>query len=402
MASTARKLTHHFCRNVTEPGIFADTASPARLVVRSGKRGVSKSWDCRVTFAGKRTTPTIGRFPDMSLEDARTEANARKAMARDGMDPKQTRQAEAAPVTLADCLAGFLADNPKSAADPQWAQHTRDYILPVIGDCPVADIGLENVLAVLRPIWTVKNETARRTQSKIKRVLAWAIAHRLRDPYNPASWDALSAILPAKADVVRVRHQSAVRIEDAPRFWTELGKRRGVGVDALAFLILTVQRTANVLNADWGQFTFNANDHGRWAIPGARMKAGKAHSVPLQPAAVQILRRQPAFGSASGLVFEIRGKTLSTNTLRQQMLKMSLADPQSYMDGEHRDRHAVPHGWRSTFRSWAVNRGIEREAAEKQLAHDLGSAVEQAYQRADMLERRAAIMNEWHSFLEGT
>jgi hypothetical protein len=116
---------------------------------------------------------------------------------------------EAAPLTFSDCLSGFLADNQKATADPQWAQHNRDYILPAIGDCPVADVGLENVLAVLRPIWTTKNETARRTQSKMKRVLAWAIAHRLRDPYNPAGWDALSATLPAKADVVRVRHQSA-------------------------------------------------------------------------------------------------------------------------------------------------------------------------------------------------
>ncbi len=305
------------------------------------------------------------------------------------------------PVTFADCLAGFLADNPKTAVDPQWVQHCRDYILPAIGGTPIADITLEHILAVLRPIWTTKNETARRTQSKMKRVLAWAVAHRLREPYNPATWDGnLSAVLPAKGAVTIVRHQSAVRIEDAPRFWGALRKRRGVGVDALAFLILTVQRTANVLYADWQQFAFNDAGGGRWDIPGAAMKAGKPHSVPLQASAVDILKHQPDFGAASGLVFHINGKPLSANTMRMQMIKMSRADATGFMDGEHRDRHAVPHGWRSTFRSWAANRGIEREAAEKHLAHDLGSAVEMAYQRADMIERRAAIMDEWYSYLE--
>jgi integrase len=397
----ARKLSHNFCRNVTEPGIYADTASPVRLVVRAGKRATTKTWDCRLTFDGKRTAPTIGRFPDMPLEEARLEANARKALARQGADPKQANQPDVKLHTFADCLTAFLADNPKAAADPQWSQHCRDYISPAIGDIPVADIALEHVLSVLRPIWTAKNETARRTQSKMKRVLGWAIAHRLREPYNPAVWDTnLSAVLPSKNEVVRVRHQSAVQIEDAPRFWSDLLNRRGAGVDALAFLILTVQRTSNILGARWEEISLHDDGKGRWNIPGSAMKNGKAHSVPLQPAAVAILRRQPGFDGGGGLVFHISRKGLSSNTLRQQMLKMSARDLTGFMDAEHSDRHAVPHGWRSTFRSWGANRGIEREALEKQLAHDIGSAVERAYQRADMIDRRLAIMEQWTAFLE--
>ncbi len=396
MATTARKLTHNFCRSVSEAGIYADLASPVRLVVRAGKRGIAKTWDCRLTYAGKRVTPTLGRWPDMGLEDARAEASKRKALARDGVNPKTAPKTEQA--TFADCLQGFWRDNPKTAADPQWVQHCRDHILPVIGDTPVADIALDHVLAVLRPIWLTKNETARRAQSKMRRVIAWACVHRLREPYNPAVWDGnLEAVLPAKNDVATVRHQSAVQIHDAPRFWAALSKRRGVGADALAFLVLTVQQSGNILNADWSQITVNEAGGGRWDIPAGLMKAGKPHSVPLQAAAVDILKRQPGYGSAAGLVFTAKGERISEHAMRLEMRRVSLADAAGFWDG---DRHATPHGWRSTFRSWAANRGIEREAAEKQLAHDLGSAVEMAYQRADMIERRAAIMNEWHAFLE--
>ena len=100
MPAGARKLSHNICRNVIELGIYDDTPSRVRLVVH----------------AGKRTAPTIDRFPDMPLE----KASARKALARQGADPKQTDQADLKLPTFSDCLTGFLADNQKATADPQW------------------------------------------------------------------------------------------------------------------------------------------------------------------------------------------------------------------------------------------------------------------------------------------
>ena len=398
---TSVKLTEHYCRNASQTKITQDVASQVRLNVRAGKTKTSKWWDMRLSYNGKQVNPTLGHYPAMSLAEARFEAGRRKELARQGRDPRLAKPDTPGALTFEDCLSGFLADNPGPAADPQWEQHARDYILPMLGYRPVEEISLEDVLEVLRPIWTTKNETARRTQSKIKRILAWAIAHQHRGPYNPGFWSGnLSAVLPAKKEV---RHQSAVPIEDAPRFWADLATRRGVGVDALAFLVLTGQRTANVLHAKTEEFRFHRDGTGRWDIPGVAMKTRKPHTLPLQRQAVELVKRQPSFGSG-GLVFVMASKSLSYNTMRQQMLKMSAADQRrggaGYMDGEHVDRHAVPHGWRSTFRSWGANKGIEREALEKQLAHDIGSAVERAYQRADMIDRRLAIMEQWTAFLE--
>lgn len=62
---------------------------------------------------------------------------------------------------------------------------------------------------------------------------------------------------------------------------------------------------------------------------------------------------------------------------------------------------AVPHGLRSTFRNWVAETGQSREAAELQLAHKFGSAVEHAYYRTDLIDERATLLSKWHDYLEG-
>jgi integrase len=62
-------------------------------------------------------------------------------------------------------------------------------------------------------------------------------------------------------------------------------------------------------------------------------------------------------------------------------------------------RAAVPHGLRSTFRQWAAEQGYQRDMAEIALAHFIGSDVERAYQRSDMLERRRDMMAAWAAYL---
>ena len=64
-------------------------------------------------------------------------------------------------------------------------------------------------------------------------------------------------------------------------------------------------------------------------------------------------------------------------------------------------RPAVPHGLRSSFRDWAAETGIDRDMAEMALAHNVGSEVERAYRRSDMLERRRSMMAVWGQFLRG-
>lgn len=103
----------------------------------------------------------------------------------------------------------------------------------------------------------------------------------------------------------------------------------------------------------------------------------------------------------TGLVFKSRNQTtLSDMTLSALMKRMHASDEQGYIDRSSA-LPAVPHGLRSTFRDWVAETGQSREAAELQLAHKFGSAVEHAYYRTDLLDERARLLKKWAAFLEG-
>lgn len=140
-----------------------------------------------------------------------------------------------------------------------------------------------------------------------------------------------------------------------------------------------------------------------WVIPAARMKMKREHRVPLPPAAVALLDALPRL-DGNPLVFPAaRGGMLSDMTLSATMRRMHEAAESAgtggYIDARNK-RPAVPHGLRSTFRDWVAERTtFAGEMAEVALAHRISNAVEAAYRRGDMVEKRRAMMDAWAGFL---
>jgi integrase len=122
------------------------------------------------------------------------------------------------------------------------------------------------------------------------------------------------------------------------------------------------------------------------------MKMGKSHDVPLCDAAVAILRTQAAErgGSENPFVFVGRPmRSLSNMALAMLMRRVGAGD-------------VTVHGMRASFRMWAADVAhAPFEIAEAALAHQVGNAVVQAYQRSNMLERRRPIMQSWADFVTG-
>ena len=141
---------------------------------------------------------------------------------------------------------------------------------------------------------------------------------------------------------------------------------------------------------------------GVWTIPSHKMKAKREHRVPLTLPMVEIINRQHRTDS-SGIIFKAaRGGMLSDMTLSALMKRMHekhLSAGSGFIDTKSK-RPAVPHGLRSTFRDWVAENEQSREAAELQLAHQFGSAVEHAYYRSDLLDQRARLLDDWFNFLE--
>ncbi len=269
--------------------------------------------------------------------------------------------------------------------------------MPVLGSLSVADIDVQDVQRALLPIWGDKTETASRLRGRIEAVLAWATVNGYRSGNNPARWRGnLDATLPKPGKIAKVTHLAALDLKDAAKWYGDLRSRNGTATRALEFLALTAARSGEVRSARVDEFDTEA---GVWIIPASRMKAGKEHRVPLGNQAKEIVSAAIEATHSDFLFPAARGGMLSDMALSACMRRIHDATNQGYVD-RRSNRPAVPHGLRSTFRDWAAEKtDYPRDMAEIALAHSVGSEVERAYRRGDMLEKRRLMMAEWESFL---
>jgi len=395
-ARTDRKLTALTVARINAPGSYPDGGG---LYVRVNPSH-TRSWLFRYTLHGKPHWMGLGSTDVVTLAEARQKALAARQLLADGLDPLEARRDQrtrerldsARSVTFADCVESYISThragwrNAKHAA--QWGATLRSYAWPIKG-LPVQAVDTALVLKVLEPIWSAKPETASRVRQRIERVLDYAKVSGLREGENPARWRGhLDHLLPPLSKVQRVEHHAAMPYEAVPAFVAKLRVQEGIAPVALEFAILTAARTGEVLGARWGEIDLGA---AVWTVPAGRMKAGRAHRVPLPRRAVELLtelrgEKPPA---PDDLVFPgLRpGRPLSNMAMLALLRRFKL--------------DVTVHGFRSSFRTWAAERSaFPTEVVEMALAHTIRSAVVAAYQRGDLFEKRVRLMKQWAAFLE--
>jgi integrase len=273
----------------------------------------------------------------------------------------------------------------------QWESTLKTYVYPHIGSMLVGEIGVANIKSVLDPIWKSKTETASRVQGRIKSIIDYAIVSGYREKANPAIWDGfLDSIYQSPKKLKNVEHMDSLPYAKLHEFLLALRKHNSMSAKALEFLILTSVRSDSVRSATWKQIDLEAKI---WTVPKVFTKTKKRdHTVPLSTKAIALLKNMPTF-IGTDLIFPSASlKKMSDNTISKLMRDM-------YKDKEFKDK-AVPHGFRSTFRVWCLERTTySTELAELSLMHEVGDAVYKAYQRSDGLERRRDIMQDWADFM---
>jgi integrase len=164
----------------------------------------------------------------------------------------------------------------------------------------------------------------------------------------------------------------------------ELRKQNGIAARALEFLVLTATRTGETLGATWNEVDLGAK---LWTIPAARMKAGKEHRVPLSDVALAVLQQMHETRHSDYVFPGGRDRRpLSETSLLMLLRRMRHGD-------------ITAHGFRSTFRDWAAEcTTFAREEAEMALAHAIPDAVEAAYRRGDLFEKRRKLMGAWAAY----
>ncbi|EGJ21207.1 P4 family integrase [Cereibacter sphaeroides WS8N] len=384
----------------------------------------AKSWLLRTTVAGTRRAMGLGSYPEVGLAEARERAREAKRKIAAGVDPIEERKATRAALAAAQRRAMTFAEacdewaKAKIADRPEKSQRairsTLDrYAGPELGGIAVQDVTPQDVVRALAPIWGEKPDTAQKLRGYLEAILSWATVSGYRTGDNPARWGGnLKELLPAPSAIARGRAGNfpAVPVARLADWWEELGQRDGMGAAALRFAALTAARSGEVRGALWSEVDLDA---ALWVVPGARMKMGREHRVPLSAPAVALLRGLPRLAGTGDLIFPgPRGGMLSDMSVSAVMRRMQEdAETEAKMAGRPvsaagwRDtrtgRPAVPHGLRSSFRDWAAEVGYDRDMAEIALAHLVGSEVERAYRRSDMLERRRAMMERWADVLAG-
>ena len=386
MAAISGKLTKALVRSLGA-GRHADGNGLYLVVDPSGAR----RWVVRVTVKGQknregkplRTDFGLGGANIVTLDDARARALEYRRMAKQGLNPRYNATKEIP--TFEEIAKQVHIErlptwkNPKHGQ--QWINTLMEYAFPKIGRLPVSDIGQPEVLACLSPIWTAKHETARRVSQRIKAVLDVAKSKGHREGENPVTAVQDAGVLPKVTK--KVEHHKAMHWRDVPAFYRDLQGRSAMAAKALMFTCLTGSRTSEVLKARWEEFDFIDS---LWTIPAERMKNDIQHRVPLTDAMLEIL--EPLKAIQSEYVFEgqKRHNPLSNMAMLMLLRRMNVEG-------------VTVHGFRSTFRDWASEVAeAPREVAEMSLSHKVGSDVERAYARSDLLEQRRSLMQDWCAF----
>lgn len=354
---------------------------------------------------------TLGDFPDLTLKAARRHAAIVKSLSEDGLTAAQIRSrlkdgaitepsqsmvpeqnvtpAREGNVTF-ETVAKTWFERKRTGlrngkhVDQNW-NTIETYVLPTLGKRAIASIDILEIVELFRPIWHNKHTTARRTLARTREIFEVAkLQHGLKS--NPAIFDFGTAYGKVRRSK---RHFGALRYEDVPAFWDWLQDADCLDLSRglLSLIILTAKRTNETRRAEWS--FFNA-DFSVWETPPELMKMDRSHRVPLSRQARMVLENMQVLTGDQQHVFarpNNRDGVMSSNTPRKLAKRFHL--------------EITGHGFRSSFRTWARNRRIySKDAMEFSLAHE-PAALEAAYQRADLLEERAELMQDWADYVTG-
>lgn len=355
----------------------------------------TKSWQFRYRLAGKQQTLTLGKFPTVTLAEARRQAEEARRKAAAGEHLTQAKRLRKAQRS-ADASATFASVASKWVKrESRRNEWTEDYLGEVTAS-------LANHLAELDPL-PISAVTAKIAAPNLRKSeeaapdMAKKVRQRLRSIMDFAVEEGLIVANPIPAPRRRKRtsdrkHLAAVTTRDGVGEILRAAAKADVGRGvrrAHLLLVFTAQRISEVVGARWDEFDL---DGGQWSIPRDRMKRKDwergPHVVPLPPRLRESLRQwKEEDGSDGEYVCPSRTGEPITREAVEKFYRRGLG-----LSGRH-----SPHSWRTVLSTWANDAGNEWDVVEAQLDHEVGSKVKVAYDRGKRLERRAELMAWYES-----
>ncbi len=349
-------------------------------------------WRLKYTLDGKQRLMSLGAFPDVSISQARDKRDEARKLVAAGVDPVKAKRAEK--LARADSVEAIFEEwiDKQTDLKPDTVAINRArfdaYLKKPLGGEPISKVTPPDLLAALRKVeFKGRHETAHRVRSLAGRLWRYAIATGRAE--RDIAADLKDALAPVTA-----RHFAAVT---DPREVGQLLRAIDSYVGqpatrcALRLLPYVFVRSSEIRGAEWPEFDLDS-DKPTWRIRAERMKMGVQHVVPLASQVVAILREIEEHSGGGRLVFaSARGahRPMSENTLNAALATL----------GYSGDRQ-TPHGFRTIASTMLNEMGFHPDLIERQLAHGERNKVRAAYNRAQMLDERRAMMQQWADHLD--
>ena len=390
MPRIIKPLTNSQVNALRTPGWHAvGGATGLYLQIRNAS---ARSWILRVTVDGKRYVIGLGPLSLISLAEARNESYRRLRLIRQGQidEGLESRSRLSSSLTFSECADELIKSklsewkNPKS--EKQWRSTLSKYAYPVVGQMKIENVTTKEIMSILEPHWLEKTDTMTKLRGRLQRVLDWATTYGYRQGLNPATWEGnLKHLLPAPSRITQGRHHKSLPYSRMHWAYELIKNSVGVGSRCLELIILTAVRSSEARQARWNEIDLQDKI---WRIPADRMKMGRDFEVPLTPQMIELLNNLPRSSATDLVFFGKNNKPLSDMTVLQVLRRNQIP--------------CVVHGFRSTFSTWVAEQtDYPRDIRELSLAHKIGSNVELAYMRGDLMTKRRLLMEDWSRYVCG-
>lgn len=390
------KLTDRICKAITPETKARKYTDGQGLYLEVSPTG-SKYWRLKYRFAGKEKRLALGVYPVIGLREARERAFHARKQIEAGSDPSLTRRLH---------KLSLMEDqtNDFATVARKWHQHNLNKwaantaknnihrleadIFPVIGMIPIKDLTLQQIVSALQRIEARgASDMARRCYSLCHQVLRYALVQGFITTHPAANIKPSDILKPYQKG-----HFASIDMKDLPTFLQDLKHNRArlfpTTLLAIELMLLTFVRTSELIGATWDEIDLKNKI---WIIEGKRMKMKRDHMIPLSDRAVAILHELKILAGNRIYVFPHAShprKHMSNNTILKALERMGY---KGSMTG---------HGFRALAMSTIKERlGYRHEVIDRQLAHAHRNKIDAAYDRAQFIDERTKMMQQWSDYI---
>jgi integrase len=353
----------------------------------------SKLWRWRYNYGGKPQMLAIGKWPSVTLAEARKQREEARELLAQGKHPTRAKKAEKLKAmhdgeNTFESLARRWLELKQHGLNEKYRKQciTRmeQHVFPHIGALPITDITIPDVVVVIEKIGNRGTvETAKRMKQLISQTFRYASQRGLCE-HNPAG--DLRGILPSQ----EAKHHGCIPFNELPALLNDIDSYRGNDLTRIALKLLayTFVRTGELIGAQWDEIDWSKEE---WHIPKERMKMRRPHIVPLTAQTMALLKEAQHLTGHQAFVFfspASKSKHISNGAILMALRRMGY---QGRMTG---------HAFRSIASTLLNERGYNPDWIERQLAHQDADKIRSAYNRAEYLLERKKMMQDYASLLD--